>query len=88
LHGGARRLWTSGSTLRVAAVVAIVVSLVDVLESAAYVFTRSSTFSQFGVDWRFYVEPFIRSLIVLAIVLVGSAMLLRAVARRGDPPPE
>ena len=71
--------------LEVAAVVAIVVSGIHVIEGAVYLLMGSGGFRALDLSWRFYVEPVLRSTIVFLVVLVVSALLLRTVHRRQRP---
>ena len=81
-----RRLWSNDSILRVAVVVAIVVSGIHVLETALYaVLDLTAFFGDYPISWRFYIEPLVRSLIVFVVVVTVSAVLLRVVHRRQQP---
>ena len=77
-----RALWQDSSILKIAVAVALVWSVLGVLQAILNLATAELLFGSPFFDWRYYVMPLIWHVLLFLMVVVVCAFALRASRRR------
>ncbi len=81
-----RGLWQDSSILKIAVAVALVWSVLGVLQAILNLATSELLFGSPFFDWRFYLMPLIWQVLLFLMVVIVSEFALRAARRREQGP--